>query len=268
MPDQREIWSAVDGQYALASHAANTVVMPLDHKIKFYRQEPFYPPPPEEEEEGEETQEISPVETAVISAIDKKVVGYIHAHGGSIDPVYLISVQVDDPELPTAEIKIEAASGEITLPLTQNGEGSWQAEKLLLFVYGDDGDLNGATFEGVELIDISESDDIGFKTAVPFTASDHRRSLGIIDFLIKEDDDAGGEFKTCRFGLFKTRTPTFKLVAEHTDPARLEIILDDGDDETEDGVDITRLVDHTAGQTDYEEFPIACDETSTQVAGS
>jgi peptidoglycan hydrolase-like protein with peptidoglycan-binding domain len=268
MPDQREIWSAVDGQYALASHAANTVVMPLDHKIKFYRQEPFYPPPPEEEEEGEETQEISPVETAVISAIDKKVVGYIHGHGGSIDPVYLISVQVDDPELPTAEIKIEAASGEITLPLTQNGEGSWQAEKLLLFVYGDDGDLNGATFEGVELIDISESDDIGFKTAVPFTASDHRRSLGIIDFLIKEDDDAGGEFKTCRFGLFKTRTPTFKLVAEHMDPARLEIILDDGDDETEDGVDITRLVDHTAGQTDYEEFPIACDETSTQVAGS
>jgi len=255
MKQEREIWVRTGDHIRLDNHTMNTVVIPVpESPVRFSRGTSFFSEGPDEGSR----------ETRVISAIDQKVVNYFSSHATLPEPANLLEVRIEDPALQESKLEVETENGTTEIALIKEGD-AWKAEKKILFVYGS-GSSGGGDFDGIVIIDITKADEIGFQQKVKFTAGNHERELGIIDFLIR--DPADNKYRTVRYGVFKTRTPTFKLVCPRVGPNNIEVILDDGDDATADTVDITRVVDHAQQVTEYSDFPIAVKDTSRRVKGT
>src|SRR5262249_37780085 len=112
------------------------------------------------------------------------------------------------------------------------------------------------------LIDVSKSGDVPFEQTLKFKVQGHERELGLMDLLVK---DADGAFQSARYGLFKGRRPTFKLVAPRIGPNYLKIVLDDAADTPDDQADVTKLVNPSGAVTDASDFKEAVPHDSPQI---
>jgi peptidoglycan hydrolase-like protein with peptidoglycan-binding domain len=136
----------------------------------------------------------------------------------------------------------------VDLELGSAGGLAPASRKKLLLWHGRREDLGGASWPDIELLDVTASGEVPFVGEVEARAGDAQGTLGLIDVLA-EDPDAAGTFRTLRHGIFRTRSPRLKVCIGGLAPANVKVLLDDGVDETEDEVDVTRLFSLSAPQT-------------------
>ncbi|MEO5616842.1 MAG: peptidoglycan-binding protein [Candidatus Eisenbacteria bacterium] len=173
----------------------------------------------------------------------------------------VLTIRVPEPSVTQGTLEIQTAKGTTSVNMTR-GTAGWECPRRFLLMYGEDGDLQGAAFEGIELLDVTKSGDIPFEQLIKCRVQGHERELGVVDFLIK---DADGKFRTARHGVFKGRKPTFKLVAPRIGPNFLEVFLDDADEDTMDEIEITKLVKPEGAVTAKSDFQEAVAKDSPDV---
>ncbi len=254
---QRETWLSQKGRAMLRTGEKNQLVVPgPKYKIFFYRGHSFT---------GQDTEKELPGETKVISPIDKKTLGLLFKHKLFPEAANQLLIRVETAEVKKPELKVKASAGSVTLNIKKSEDGNWITEHKVVLMYGKSSDLKGAKFEGIDLVDVGKSGDIGYAETVEFTCGTDKRKLGLIDFLI---ENAEGKYTTSRYGIFKTRTPNFKLPCYQVGPNRLDIILDDGDDESIDKLNLTVLIDPASSMVDKKNFRLAVPHDSRRIDGN
>lgn len=138
-------------------------------------------------------------------------------------------------EVPAGTSKLELKVDGRTVPVPVSGTRS---QKKLLFWHGPAADLGGASWDDVQLVEVTASGDLPFSPHVAAEADDARGRLGLVDVLADDPDAPGGK-RTLRFGMFRTRTPKLTFVLPNLEVPVLDIFVDDGDDDTEDEVNLT-----------------------------
>ncbi len=258
MPDKknRETWLSKRARAMLRTGEKNQLVVPVpEYKIFFLRGNSFT---------GADGEKVKPTETNVISPIDKKTIGFLFKHKLSPESANQLLIKVDTTVVKKPELKIKSASGDAVLLLIKGEDGNWYTEKKVVLIYGKESDLQGAKFDGIELVDVTKSGDIGYADTVEVTCETETRKIGMIDFLIENDEN---KYTTARYGIFKTRTPNFKLLCNQIGPNRIKIVLDDGDDETIDELNLTILVDPASSIVDKKDFQLAIPHDSKRIEG-
>jgi hypothetical protein len=197
----------------------------------------------------EDTSTAQPVETPVALALDAAVVGRLHRYGRRPLGPELVAVRAPAG---VASVALQTGRGAATIAMRAGGSGA-ESEKKLLFHYGDAGQLQGAQWDDVQLVDVSASGDAPFATQLRASGGSASGSLGLIDVLA-EDPDSPGTFRTLSHGLFRTRSPRLRFVLPNLDLAGLRVFLDDGDDATDDELDVTALL-HLDGAVTTVEMP-------------
>ncbi len=190
-----------------------------------------------------------PVQTPVALTVDAAVVGRLHKYGQRPLAPELVTVRAPAG---VASVTLQTGSGTATVAMRAAGDGA-ESEKKLLFHYGDKGQLQGAQWDDVQLVDVSASGSAPFATVVSASGGSASGQVGLIDVLA-EDPDSPGTFRTLSHGVFRTRTPKLRFVLPNLDLANLRVFLDDGDDATDDELDITALV-HLDGPVTTVEMP-------------
>jgi len=247
-----EIWLGQSDRHPLAMRRRTTLVAPVPNPVvKFYRGDSWYQP---SEAHGN-------VEVPAIAAVDKKVLGWLAKHGDLPESAVVLTVRVLDPKVTQGTLEIETPKGSKSFTMTRGATG-WECPQRFVLMYGEDGDLQGAAFKGVELLDVTKSGDIPFEQLVKFRVQGFERELGVVDFLIKDVD---GKFRTARHGIFKGRKPSFQLVAPKIGPNFMEVFLDDADDDTPDEIEITKLVKPEGAVTSKSDFQEAAKSDSADV---
>jgi hypothetical protein len=247
-----EIWLGQQDRHPVAMRRRTTLVAPVPNPVvKFYRGDSWFQP----------SEALGNVEVPAIAAVDKKVLGWLSKHGDLPESAVVLTVRVLDPKVTQGTLEIETPKGAKTFTMTR-GTAGWECPQRFVLMYGEDGDLQGAAFKGIELLDVTKSGDIPFEQLIKFRVQGFERELGVVDFLIK---DADGKFRTARYGVFKGRKPTFKLVAPKIGPNFLEVFLDDADDDTEDEIEITKLVKAEGAVTAKSDFAEAVKRDSPDI---
>jgi hypothetical protein len=119
--------------------------------------------------------------------------------------------------------------------------GALVSKKKILLWFGQQLDLQGAAWDDILLLNINAGGALPFDVRVKAQYGATSRNLGLLDVLIEDPDDAGN-FRTARYGVFRTRTPHFQFVAAEMQWKDLQVFFDDGENETLDEVDATALV--------------------------
>ncbi len=252
MSGPREIWLGQAQRHPLAARRRTRLVAPVPNpSIRFFRGESFFQP----------SQGPGTIEVPVMPAMDKKVLGWMAKHGDVPEAACVLTVRVPDPRVTQGMLDVETPKGSKSYAMNR-AAGGWECPQRFVLMYGDDGDLQGARFDGIELLDVTKSGDVPFEQTVKFGVQGHERELGVMDLLIR---DADGQFRTARYGIFLGRKPTFKLVAPRIGPNFLKVVLDDADDATDDELDITKLVDPAGAITDVRDFQDAVPHDSSSV---
>jgi len=185
------------------------------------------------------------VPTLVALPLEASVVGRLRRAGKRPLESELVSIEVYDGQGTNAKVRSGRETAE--LPLSSSG-GTLLSGKKLLFWHGERGDLGGASWPDVQLVEVTASGEDPFEAQVEVTCGDARGTLGLFDILA-EDPESAGAFRTLRHGLFRSRTPRLKICSGGLDPAQLRFVLDDGADQTDDEIDVSGLV---AGQADVQ----------------
>ena len=177
-----------------------------------------------------------PQDVPVATALDGAVVARLHRFGQRPLPPELVSVRT--PKGIAGPVTLQTGRGTADVAMREGGAGS-ESEKKLLFWYGDSpGD---AAWDDIQLVEVSASGDAPFATTLRASAGAARGELGLLDVLA-EDPDAPGTWRTLRHGVFRTRTPRLKLVLPNLRLSDVRVFLDDGDDRTDDELDLTALL--------------------------
>ncbi|HLP40810.1 MAG TPA: hypothetical protein VK465_04830, partial [Fibrobacteria bacterium] len=256
MAATKEIWIQPGDTPALYSGEASKLILRGEPKIHFLRGSGYHSPYSEgdEDERGE-------FSSPVVSPIPKKTVSHWKKLGRSPESSALLRISVDPDILPPGEkLKLKAGSKTVELEVDETAEGV-VTKDMLLFVHGDGG---AETLEGIKIIDVSKGGNMPFEATVEVTAGREKRELGMADLLIQ--DPADGKFQSARYGLFKTRTPSVKLVCPEVGANNLRVLLDDGNEDTPDELDITKLLDPAGDVTDAD-LPQAVAQNGTLVDG-
>jgi len=176
---------------------------------------------------------------AFTAPIAAGVLGRLHRWGQRPADEDLVELEVPSG---ADRVELRCDGRSVAVPLAGK-----RSQKKLAFWYGAASDLGGATWGDIQLVEASASG------AVPFTpiveahaqrgADRDEGRLGLVDILA-EDPDAGGRLRSLRFGVFRTRAPrlTFVLPNLGVDVAELDVFLDDGDDDTDDELNLTARV--------------------------
>ncbi len=151
------------------------------------------------------------------------------------------------------KVALRAEGGDVELDLTGvEGTAVSVSTKRVLPWFGDAADLDGASWDDIELLDVSAGGDLPFGLRIEATSGAGSGTLGIFDVVF--DDPAGGPARSARYGLFKTREPNAKFAFPEIDVSRVRVLLDDAEDATADTLDITDLV-ALAGDVTSVTFP-------------
>lgn len=202
-------------------------------------------------------------DTPVAMALPARVVGKLFQY--SARPIDGELVQVRVRSATDTNLQIQSSAETLTLEVDA-GVPNFGSRKKLLLWFGDAGDLGGAHWDDIVLLNVSAGGG-GLATKVTARCSGAEAELGVMDVLI-EDPGAAGTFRTARHGLFKTRTPTLKIAAGVVPTAQLQVWLDDGDDDTDDELDITNFVGLAGELTTVPEVPEALVLDGSRVKGT
>lgn len=242
-------------------------------KIRLKRGNDFYSPYQEEAEsaEGEAITLGSAaltLSTSVVCPVPKAVVAVWKKALRRPETAALTQIEIDAREVQSTgqEVKAVLKAGSINqeIPLVLDG-AVWVSEKLLLFTYGE-GSADATPFDDVMAIDLSKSDAVGFEVEGTIEVGTHKRKFGCLDVLLKDSED--GKFRTTRFGVFKGRDSALKLTTPLIGANNVQILLDDGQDETPDQLDITKLLNPANAVTDKAAMPLAINPEAEQVSGT
>jgi len=179
-----------------------------------------------------------PSVTLVASPLEASVVGRLAKSKKRPLEHELVSLEVYDGQGTSATVRSGAETAQLELTAR---EGKLFSKKKLLFWHGARGDLGGASWPDVQLLEVTASGDVPFAAQVEATCGDARGTLGLFDVLA-EDPEAPGTFRTLRHGLFRSRTPRLRICSGGLEPGQLRFVLDDGAEETDDEVDFTGLL--------------------------
>src|SRR5215475_10150036 len=166
----------------------------------------------------------------VASPVEAGVVGKLGRWGKR--PADEDLVQVEVPE-GTRKLELSIQGRSVDVPLSGT-----RSQKKLLFWHGPAADLGGASWDDVQLVEVTASGEVPFSPHVEAKADAARGRLGLVDVLA-EDPAAPGRKRTLRYGIFRTRTPKLTFVLPNLDVPGLDIFVDDGDDDTQDEVNLT-----------------------------
>ncbi|HZR10033.1 MAG TPA: peptidoglycan-binding protein [Myxococcales bacterium] len=190
-----------------------------------------------------------PAPTTVAMPLEASVVGRLCRYHRRPLECELVTVEVFDGSGSTVTVRSPRESVDLELA-TAAGQPP-ASRKKLLFWHGRREDLGGASWPDIQLLDITTSGEVPFAPEIEAKAGDAKGTLGLIDVLA-EDPDAAGTWRTLRHGIFRTRAPRLKICIGALPAAELRVVLDDGVDETDDEVDVTRLFALSSPQTTVE----------------
>ena len=168
--------------------------------------------------------------TQVASPLEAGVVGKLGRWGKRPADEDLAQIEVPAG---TSKLELKFDGHTVAVPLAGT-----RSQKKLLFCHGPAADLAGASWDDIQLVDVTASGDVPFCPRIEAEADDARGRLGLVDVLA-DDPDAPGRKRSLRFGLFRTRTPKLTFVLPNLEVPELDVFLDDGDDDTEDEVNLT-----------------------------
>ena len=188
-----------------------------------------------------------PQELPVAVALDGGVVARLHQFQRRPLPSELVSVRAPAG---ISSVTLQTGRGTATVAMRAGGGGA-ESQKKLLFWYGDS--PSGAQWDDLQLVEVSASGDAPFATTLHASSGAARGDLGLLDVLA-EDPDAPGTWRTLRHGLFRTRGPTLRFVLPNLQLQDVRVFLDDGDDATDDELDITGLL-HLSGPVTTVQLP-------------
>src|SRR6185436_18658855 len=98
MPDLKEIWLGDEARHAIPLMRRTRMVVPIPNPaIRFLRGTDFH---------GPGLTGAAPVATRVISAIDKKVLGWLARHGDRPESANNLAVEVDEPAVTNLDLVI------------------------------------------------------------------------------------------------------------------------------------------------------------------
>jgi len=190
------------------------------------------------------------VETRAAIPLHSKVVGKLFRYQSRPLDGELITVRVDP--VGSQSVDIDSGVAVTTLELEPQDTGLVTKKKLLLW-HGDASDLNGAAWDDIVLIDVSASGDLPYQTFVTARCRGTNAKLGVFDVLISDPEGSG--WRTARYALFRTRTPNLKITTPNLPLGGIKVQLDDGEEQTDDELDITRLVRLAGDVTAVGEVP-------------
>ncbi|HEX9578000.1 MAG TPA: contractile injection system protein, VgrG/Pvc8 family, partial [Myxococcales bacterium] len=178
-----------------------------------------------------------PVDSPVAVALEAAVVGRLHKFAQRPLASELVSARAPAG---VSSVTLQTGSGSATVAMRAQGQGA-ESEKKLVFWYGDSSALGGAQWDDLQLVEVSASGDAPFATVLHASGGSASGTLGLIDVLA-EDPDSPGTFRTLRHGVFRTRSPRLRFILPNLPLDGVRVFLDDGDDATDDELDVTRLV--------------------------
>ncbi len=206
--------------------------------------------------------------SAVFCPVPKAVVALLKKLNRRPEPASLAQIEIDASEVQgqSAPVKATLKAGSVTkeIPLELKGN-VWVSEKFVLLTYGD-GSADAAPFEDVLAIDISKGDAVGFEVEGTLEVGTHKRKFGCLDVQLKDSDD--GKFRSIRFGIFKDRASGIKLICPQIGANNLRVLLDDGQNETPDQLDITRFLNPAGAVTDKAAMPKAVNPEENAITGT
>jgi hypothetical protein len=190
------------------------------------------------------------VETRVAIPLHSKVVGKLFRYQSRPLDGELITVRVE----PAGAQSIDIDSGnDVTSMELEPRDGGLVTKKKLLLWHGDSSDLEGAAWDDITLINVSTSGDLPYQMSVTARCCGTEAKLGVLDILINDPEGSG--WRTARYALFRTRTPSLKVTTPSLALGGIKVQLDDGDESTDDELDITRLVKLAGDVTAVDEVP-------------
>jgi len=190
--------------------------------------------------------------TRVAQPLPARVVGLLHRIGGRPLSGELVAVRVVGGTPPPTNVTIRSAAASVTLPL-ESRAGAKEPRKRLLLWYGSAGDLDGARWDDIELLDVSSGGGVPFGLEVTASCDGAEAKLGVVDVLIADPD--GGAKRTARYGLFRTRKPSITFATPRLQTSQMRVRLDDGENDTPDELDVTRLVRLSGDTTELADPP-------------
>lgn len=189
--------------------------------------------------------------TVAVPPVPAAVLGYLGRWSKPPPVESLVRVHVTHPTEMT--VTLSAEGGDIELELSGvEGAGMAVSKKRVLPWFGDAADLDGASWDGIELLDVSAGGDLPFGLRIEATCGSGSGTLGVFDVLFA--DPSGGPARSARYGLFKTREPAAKFVLPELDVSKVRVLLDDGEDATADTLDVTEMVALDGDVTSFD-FP-------------
>jgi hypothetical protein len=177
------------------------------------------------------------IETRAVQPLHAQVVGKLFRYGRRPLDGELVTIRVDEAAAPAVEV--DSGVEVVTLELEPQGAG-FAAKKKILLWHGDAAGLGGATWNDIALVNVSASGELPFRLYVTARCGGAEAKLGVLDVLIR--DPEGGAWRTARYGLFRTRTPSLKITTPNLAVDGVSVHLDDGEEDTDDEIDVTRLI--------------------------
>jgi hypothetical protein len=161
--------------------------------------------------------------------------------------------------------KVAAKTAQITggpkacsVPL-KSEESEWRSVKKILCWYGDGRGIDPDHWPDIQLVEVTAGGASPFVSQLTGTALGVSAPLGMIDILVTDPDE--GDVRSLRYCLLRSRTPVLKLLLPLVDVTKIRVIVDDGDNDTPDTVDITKKVGLSGAVTVYSAVPDWVDET-------
>src|SRR6185503_11006701 len=130
----------------------------------------------------------------IAGPVPAAVVGRWHAWRKPPPPEDLVQIEVPSGAQ-RCELEVDGRKSPVEL------EGS-RSKKRFLFWYGESSALGGASWDDVELVDVSHSGDTPFHTRVVAHADEEQGRLGLADVLV-EDPDQEGTKRSLRYALVR-----------------------------------------------------------------
>jgi len=188
------------------------------------------------------------LETEVVTPLPAPVVKRLQKYRKPPRDSEMVRVCVSQVAASTATISGGTAT--VTVGL-QAQDGEYVSVKKILFWYGDGQGINPDNWPDIQLVEVTSGS--GFVTQLTGTAQGVSAPLGMLDIRVSDPD--GGQSRSLRYCILRTRKPALTFLTPLVDVTKIQIILDDGDNNTEDNVDITAAVRLSGASTTYSSVP-------------